>query len=65
MSQENVDLFLKTIDAWNRDDVEAYVEVVHPEGEFHPGASLVQEAWSLAAMGSGNGGPTSTPRSRC
>lgn len=42
MSQENVDLFLKTIDAWNRDDVEAYVEAVHPEGEFHPGASLVQ-----------------------
>jgi ketosteroid isomerase-like protein len=34
MSQENVDAAQRHIDAWNRGDVDAWVEMFHPEGEY-------------------------------
>jgi ketosteroid isomerase-like protein len=35
MSQENVELFRKSIDAYNRRDVEAILETWHPEGKWY------------------------------
>jgi ketosteroid isomerase-like protein len=34
VSRENVDTARRSIDAWNRGDVDAFVETFHPEGEF-------------------------------
>jgi ketosteroid isomerase-like protein len=34
MSRENVDLALRHIDAWNRGDVDSWVELFHPEAEY-------------------------------
>ncbi|MGH2701296.1 MAG: nuclear transport factor 2 family protein [Actinomycetota bacterium] len=36
MSQENVETFRSGADAYNRGDVEALLEAVHPEVEWHP-----------------------------
>ena len=36
MSQENVEAFKRWIDAYNRQDVEAMVEEMDPEVEYHP-----------------------------
>lgn len=42
MSEENVELFRKATDAWNRGDLEAYLEHLHPEGEWYPGVTAVE-----------------------
>ena len=34
MSQENVELARRHIDAWNRGDVDSWVELFHPKGEY-------------------------------
>ena len=34
MSQENVEIVRRLIDAWNRQDVEAILALVHPEAEY-------------------------------
>ena len=34
MSQENVEIALKLIAAWNRGDVEGWLKSVHPDGEW-------------------------------
>ena len=49
MSQENVETFTRAIDAYNRRDVEAMVEVVDPEVEWRP-------AWGEAAVYRGHQG---------
>jgi hypothetical protein len=36
MSQENVDAFQRAIDAYNRGDAEAMLEIHDPEVEWHP-----------------------------
>ena len=38
MSQENVELFRSASEAYNRRDVEARIEVAHPDVEWHPAA---------------------------
>jgi ketosteroid isomerase-like protein len=43
MSQENVELlFLNLIDAYNRGDVEAMVDLMHPEVEWYPLSAQVE-----------------------
>ena len=41
MSEENVEAICGTIDAWNRGDLDAYLEGFHPEAEWHPGVTRV------------------------
>ena len=41
MSQENVEAFKRAADATNRRDVEALLEEVDPEIEWHPGALMI------------------------
>jgi ketosteroid isomerase-like protein len=36
MSQENVATALRAIDAWNRQDLEAFVDTWHPNAEWRP-----------------------------
>jgi ketosteroid isomerase-like protein len=36
MSQENVDLFHKAVDAFARGDLDAYLEAAHPDCEWYP-----------------------------
>jgi ketosteroid isomerase-like protein len=36
MSQENVELFRKGIEAYNRRDIEAMLVIWHPEAEWYP-----------------------------
>jgi len=36
MSQENVELFLRALDAWNRRDVETWIGLWDPDGVWHP-----------------------------
>ena len=38
MSQENVEVFRSASQAYNRRDVEAFLEVAHPDVEWHPAA---------------------------
>jgi ketosteroid isomerase-like protein len=38
MSQENVEVFKGATEAYNRRDVEAFLEVAHPDVEWHPAA---------------------------
>jgi ketosteroid isomerase-like protein len=38
MSQENVEVFRSASEAYNRRDVEALLEVAHPDVEWHPAA---------------------------
>ena len=42
MSQENLESFHRGMDAWNRGDLEAWLEWLHPEVEWHPSAALVE-----------------------
>jgi ketosteroid isomerase-like protein len=42
MSQENVELFRGAVDAWNRGDLEGYLETVHPDAEMYPGVTRVE-----------------------
>ncbi len=35
MSQENVDVFKRAVEAANRSDTEAFLELVHPDVEWH------------------------------
>ena len=35
MAQENVDTLRKLGEAWNRDDLDSFLEQLHPEVEFH------------------------------
>jgi ketosteroid isomerase-like protein len=46
MSQENVEAFKRAIEAANRQDIEALLEEMHPEVEWHPAmaASMGGEA---------------------
>jgi ketosteroid isomerase-like protein len=37
MSRENVEAFKRAVEANNRRDVEAFLEELHPEVEWHPG----------------------------
>jgi ketosteroid isomerase-like protein len=41
MSQENIEAFKRAADATNRRDVEALLEEVDPEIEWHPGALMI------------------------
>jgi len=34
MSQENVEIVRHLVDAWNRQDAEAILALIHPEGEY-------------------------------
>ena len=34
MSEENVEIVRRLIDAWNRGDVDAWLELIHPDGEW-------------------------------
>ncbi len=34
MSQENVEIIRRLVDAWNRQDIEGILVSVHPEGEY-------------------------------
>jgi ketosteroid isomerase-like protein len=36
MSQENVELFRKAVDAYTRGDIEAFLETAHPDAEWYP-----------------------------
>jgi ketosteroid isomerase-like protein len=42
MSKENVEAFCRSIDAWNRRDLAAWLDGVHPDAEWHPSAALVE-----------------------
>ena len=42
MSQENVELFLKALDGYNRRDIEAMLEIWHPEAEWYPFTAQVE-----------------------
>jgi ketosteroid isomerase-like protein len=42
MSQENVDLFHRIAGAWNRRDLDAYLEFIDPDIEWSPGATRVE-----------------------
>jgi ketosteroid isomerase-like protein len=35
MSQENVEVVREVYEAWNRDDIEAVLVLIHPEAELH------------------------------
>jgi ketosteroid isomerase-like protein len=35
MSQENVDVVRRTLEAWQRDDLEAFMSGIHPAMEWH------------------------------
>ena len=41
MSQENIEVFRRQTDAWNRDDLDAYLTTVDPEAELYPGPTRV------------------------
>jgi ketosteroid isomerase-like protein len=43
MSEENVGLSLRLIDAWNRRDVEAWLALWHPEGRWSPPLEEITE----------------------
>jgi ketosteroid isomerase-like protein len=43
MSQENVELALLAVDAWNRRDVEAALALWDPEGMWHPPLEEISE----------------------
>src|SRR5581483_6073435 len=36
MSQENVDLFQRNVEAFNRDDIESWIATYHPDATFAP-----------------------------
>jgi ketosteroid isomerase-like protein len=42
MSEENVELTLRLMDAWNRRDVEAMSELWDPEGVFFPAFEMLE-----------------------
>lgn len=42
MSQQNVERFRRIPEAWNRRDLEAYLELLDPEIEWFPGATRVE-----------------------
>jgi ketosteroid isomerase-like protein len=42
MSQENVSLFQKAIEAYNRRDIEAMLVLSHPEAEWYPFTAQVE-----------------------
>jgi ketosteroid isomerase-like protein len=35
MSQRNVDMARQSVESWNRDDLDSFLEVFHPEIEFY------------------------------
>jgi ketosteroid isomerase-like protein len=42
MSQENVELFHKAVEGYNRRDIEPMLEVFHPEAEWYPFTAQVE-----------------------
>jgi ketosteroid isomerase-like protein len=34
MSQENVEIVRRAYDAWNREDLDAFLSIVHPDAEW-------------------------------
>jgi ketosteroid isomerase-like protein len=42
MSQQNVELFRRAIDCYNRRDLEAMLEMWHPEAEWYPFTAQVE-----------------------
>jgi ketosteroid isomerase-like protein len=45
MSQENVELFRRSLDAFNRGDVEAWLATIHPDVTFAPIRASVEGAY--------------------
>jgi ketosteroid isomerase-like protein len=43
MSRENVELTLRAVDAWNRRDAEAWIELWDPEGVWSPAFERITE----------------------
>jgi hypothetical protein len=35
MSQDNVETFKRAVEAWNRDDFDAWIDLFDPEDDFH------------------------------
>ena len=51
MSEENVEIALAGVDAWNRGDHEAWLALWDEEAEFHPlRAQLEGESYSLGVL---------------
>ena len=46
MSQENVDRFLEIIEAFNRGDVERWLESYHPDAVFEPQIAVLEGGYS-------------------
>jgi ketosteroid isomerase-like protein len=42
MSQENVELFRKAVDGYNRRDIEVMLEIWHPEADWYPFTAQVE-----------------------
>jgi ketosteroid isomerase-like protein len=42
MSQENIELFQKALEGYNRRDIEAMLETWHPEAEWYPFTAQVE-----------------------
>ena len=62
MSQENVEIVRRVSDAYNRRDVEAMLDELHPEVEWHPWVQLPVRrgthrlSWGTKASPQGNPG---------
>ena len=46
MSQENVDRFLKSLEAFNRGDIEGWLEGFHPDAVFEPQIAALEGDYS-------------------
>ena len=46
MSQENVDWFLKSLEAFNRGDIEGWLEGFHPDAVFEPQIAALEGYYS-------------------
>jgi ketosteroid isomerase-like protein len=42
MSRENIELFHKAVEAYNRREIEPFLETYHPEGEWYPFTAAVE-----------------------
>src|ERR687891_206911 len=46
MSQQDVDLVVRAMDAWNRDDVDALIPISDPDVEFVSIFAGMEDAWA-------------------
>ncbi|HEU4980013.1 MAG TPA: nuclear transport factor 2 family protein [Solirubrobacterales bacterium] len=51
MSQENVELFRRALEAFNRRDFDAVLEQLDPEAEWHPGVQALLEGETTTFRG--------------